>query len=105
MVTEEIKIDNIAITEEDIKNYIFTNIPNISYEEYWQIRNRYIYNGIPIKDSVDEYKRHLLIKELNRSKYKNYYMVNMINGGKKIVYMCKPLVELFYGNTGFKIIN
>lgn len=50
-------------------------------------------------------QRRQQVGEWNKRKDKNYYKVRMLNGGYKIVYMCKEMVEDFYGHREYTVIK
>ena len=93
------------MTEKEIQEYIFQNIPNISYSEMLKIKNRFIYDCIPLETIIILYKRELQVKEWNKNKKKNYYRVHMLNGGYKYVYMCEEMVKDFYGYYGYELVK
>lgn len=94
-------IDNMLLSETEIRTYIYEEIPGISYDDMWKIRNRLVYDSIPLSVAVNEYKIELQFKEWNKSKNKKYYSVPMLNGGRKIVYMCKEQVEFLYDGKDY----
>lgn len=96
---------NTTLTEQDIQEYIYQSIPGISYSEMWKVRNMFIYEFTSLETAVFMYKRHLQVKEWNKSKDKHYYRVPMLNGGHKYVYMCEEMVKDFYGWCGYELIG
>ena len=96
-------ISETAITEQEMQNYIFRMCPGISHAEMWEVRNKFIYDFIPLENAVKIYNHNKQIKEWNKRKDKKYYKVRMLNGGYKFVYMCKEMVELFYGHLGYEL--
>lgn len=44
-----------GMTESDMRNYIRTMIPGISYSDMWSIRNRFVYDLVPLDKAVEEY--------------------------------------------------
>ena len=50
-------------------------------------------------------QRRQQVEEWNKRKDKSYYRVKMLNDGYKIVYMCKEMVEDFYGHRGYTLIQ
>lgn len=95
-------ISDRLLSEEDIQGYIYNMLPGISFDEMWRIRNQFIYDFIPLEIAVERYWRELLFKKWNKSKEKKYYSVPMLNGGRKIVYMCKEQVEFIYKGKDYK---
>lgn len=98
-------ISDMVLTEKDIQNYIMNHLPNISYDEMWEIRNQFIYENIPLEVAVERKWRELLFKQWNKSKEKNYYDVPMLNGGRKTVYMCKEQVEFLYKDKDYRKVG
>lgn len=92
-------------TEAQIQEYIHMEIPGISHHDMWEIRNKFIYDNIPLEVSIARYKREQQVKEWDKRKEKNYYKVPMLNGGQKYVYMCEEMVKDFYGHRGYELVT
>ena len=98
-------ISDRVLTEQDIQNYIMMHLPTISHEEMWEIRHQFIYDNIPLEVAVERAWRKLLFKKWDKSKEKSYYDVPMLNGGRKVVYMCKEQVEFLYNGKNYRKVG
>ena len=98
-------ISDRELPEQDIQNYIKMNLPGISYEDMWKIRGQFIYDFIPLEVAVERYWREQLFKKWSKSKNKEYYSVPMLNGGRKIVYMCEEQVEFLYKDKDYRKVG
>lgn len=94
-----------GLTEQEIRVIITNEIPNISNSDLWNIRNKFVYENIPLEVSIYRYKREKQVDEWNKRKDKHYYKVPMLNGGHKYVFMCEEMVKDFYGNYGYELIG
>lgn len=103
MTYRERSIYDIGFTDQEIRDYIKSEIPNISYKDMMKIREEYLIQFVSLHTAIDLYKDRQQIKEWNKSKDKHYYRVMTCRGYYKIVYMCKEMVEYFYGNKYTKI--
>lgn len=44
------------MTETEIRNYIKSCIPSISFEGMMEIRNRFVYENVDLDEAIREYK-------------------------------------------------
>lgn len=91
--------------EQVIENYLRFNFPDVTEKEFFKIYNDCITHSDLIDFTVKLWKRRLQVKEWNQRKDKNYYFVNMLNGGKKVVYMCPEMVDDFHKYHGYTLIK
>lgn len=98
-------ISDRLLSEQDIQNYIKNNLPGISHDDMWKIRNQFIYDLVPLEIAVERYWREQLFKKWNKSKKKEYYSVPMLNGGRKVVYMCKEQIEFMYSGKDYRKVE
>ena len=103
MTYRERSIYDIGFTDQEIRDYIKSEIPNISYKDMMKIREEYLTQFVSLHTAIDLYKDRQQIKEWNRSKNKHYYRVKDCRGINKIVYMCEEMVQHLYGSNYIKV--
>ena len=80
----------------EIYNFIDRNLPGISVKDRKRIHDDFIYHQVPLEVSANRYIAEKQVEKWNKSKSKKYYFVSMLNGGTKVLYMCKEHVEAYY---------
>lgn len=81
---------------EEIYKFIEINLPGISIKDRKRIHDDFIYHQVPLEVSANKYLAEKQLEKWNKSKSKKYYFVPMLNGGTKVVYMCREQVEAYY---------
>lgn len=85
-------------TEDELREYIEELMDDINHteEDITDIKNKFVYDGIPVEVTVSGIKHMKQMEAWNTSKHKRYYRVDMSNGGSKFVYMCAEQVKCMY---------
>lgn len=103
MTYRERSILDIGFTDQEIRDYIKSEIPDISYKDMMKIREQYLTDCISLHSAIDLYKVKLKFKRWNQSKDKHYYWVKDYRGIRKVAYMCEEMVQHFYGSNYSKV--